>query len=42
MTTKNYKNGSLAVLDLLNGNLDYVVIDAAPAKFITESINAMQ
>lgn len=42
MTVKNYKNGSLAVLDLLNGNLDYVVIDAAPAKFITESINAMQ
>ena len=42
MTTKNYKNGSLAVLDLLNGNLDYVVIDSAPAKFITESINAMQ
>ena len=42
MTCKGYKNGSLAVQDLLNGNLDYVVIDAAPAKFITESINALQ
>ena len=42
MTTTGYKNGSLAVQDLLNGNLDYVVIDAAPAKFITESINNLQ
>ncbi len=42
MTTTGYKNGSLAVQDLLNGNLDYVIIDAAPAKFIAESINEMQ
>ena len=42
MTTTGYKNGSLAVQDLLNGNLEYVVIDAAPAKFITESINKLQ
>ncbi|MBR5421470.1 MAG: transporter substrate-binding domain-containing protein [Lachnospiraceae bacterium] len=42
MTVVGYKNGSLAVQDLLNGNLDYVVIDAAPAKFITESINSLQ
>ena len=42
MTCTGYKNGSLAVQDLLNGNLDYVVIDSAPAKFITESINALQ
>lgn len=40
--TVGYKNGSLAIQDLLNGNIDYVVIDSAPAKFITESINAMQ
>ncbi len=40
--TVGYKNGSLAVQDLLNGNLKYVVIDAAPAKFITEAINEMQ
>ncbi len=41
VTCKAYKNGSLAVQDLLNGGLDYVIIDAAPAKFITESINAL-
>lgn len=34
-----YKNGSLAVQDMLNGNLDYVVIDEAPAKCITEAFN---
>ncbi len=37
-----YKNGSLAVQDLVNGNLKYVIIDAAPASCITEAINAMQ
>lgn len=37
-----YKSGSLAVQDMLNGNINYVIIDAAPAKAITESINAMQ
>ncbi len=37
-----YKNGSLAVQDLLNGNLDYVIIDSAPAACITEAINEMQ
>ena len=37
-----YKNGSLAVQDLVNGNLKYVIIDAAPATCITEAINAMQ
>ena len=40
--TVGYKNGSLAIQDLLNGNIDYVVIDSAPAKFIAESINEMQ
>ena len=42
VTTVGYKNGSLAVQDLLNGNINYVIIDSAPAAFITESINAMQ
>ena len=42
MTVQGYKNGSLAVQDMLNGNIDFVVIDAAPAQFITESINSMQ
>lgn len=37
-----YKSGSLAVQDLVNGNLKYVIIDAAPAASITEAINAMQ
>ena len=37
-----YKNGSLAVQDLLNGNIQYVIIDSAPATCITEAINAMQ
>lgn len=40
--TVGYKNGSLAVQDLLNGNIDYVIIDSAPAACITEAINAMQ
>ncbi len=40
--TVGYKNGSLAVQDLLNGNIQYVIIDAAPAACITEAINAMQ
>ena len=40
--TVGYKNGALAVQDLLNKNIDYVIIDSAPAKCITESINEMQ
>ena len=41
VTTKGYKNGSLAVQDLVNGNIDYVIIDSAPAACITEAINKM-
>ncbi len=41
-TCTPYKNGSLAVQDMLNGNIDYVIIDAAPATAITEAINEMQ
>ena len=37
-----YKSGYLAVQDMLNGNITYVIIDAAPASAITESINEMQ
>ena len=37
-----YKNGSLAVQDMLNGNIQAVIIDAAPASAITKSINEMQ
>lgn len=42
VTTTGYKNGSLAVQDLLNGNIQYVVIDSAPATCITEALNKMQ
>ncbi|MGN0496262.1 MAG: transporter substrate-binding domain-containing protein [Lachnospiraceae bacterium] len=42
MKTTGYKNGSLAVQDLLNGNIDYVIIDSAPAASITTAINEMQ
>jgi polar amino acid transport system substrate-binding protein len=41
-TTTGYRNGSLAVQDLLNGNIQYVIIDAAPAAAITEALNALQ
>lgn len=37
-----YKSGSLAVQDMLNGNIQYVIIDAAPAAAITTAINAVQ
>ena len=37
-----YKNGSLAVQDMLNGNLKYVMIDAAPAAAISSAINEVQ
>ncbi len=33
-----YKNGSLAVQDLINGGLDYVILDSAPAVCITEAL----
>lgn len=42
METVGYKNGSLAVQDLLNGNINYVIIDSAPAASITAAINKMQ
>lgn len=41
MTTTGYKNGSLAVQDLVNGNINLVIIDSAPAKCITDAINEM-
>ena len=37
-----YKSASLAVQDMINGNVKYVIIDAAPAASITKAINAMQ
>lgn len=40
-TWKGYANGSLAVQDLINGGVNYVIIDAAPAAAITTAINAV-
>ncbi len=40
-TCVGYKNGSLAVQDLINGGVNYVIIDSAPADCITESINEL-
>ena len=40
-TAVGYKNGSLACQDLINGNLDYVIIDSAPATCITDALNKM-
>ena len=42
VTCVPYANGSLAVQDLLNGGVDYVIIDSAPAAKIVEAINAVQ
>ncbi len=38
---KTYKVGSLAVQDMINGNIDYVIIDEAPAASIVKAINAV-
>lgn len=40
-TFVGYDNGSLAVQDLINGGVNYVIIDAAPAAAITAAINAV-
>lgn len=38
-TFVGYDNGSLAMQDLINGNVQYVIIDAAPAAAISTAIN---
>lgn len=40
-TFTGYGNGSLAVQDLINGGVQYVIIDAAPAAAITTAINSV-
>lgn len=37
-----FSNGSLAVTAMLNGDVDYVIIDEAPAVCIVKAINALQ
>jgi polar amino acid transport system substrate-binding protein len=36
---KGYKAGSLAIQDMINGNISFVVIDEAPAKCIVKAMN---
>ena len=38
-TTMPYNTGALAVQNILNGNVKYVVIDEGPAKAIVENVN---
>lgn len=40
MTWVGYTSGSLAVNDMLAGNIDYVIIDQAPANTIVKKVNA--
>ena len=40
VTCTGYASGALAVQDMLNGNIKYVIIDQAPALYITDSYNA--
>jgi len=37
-----YRSGSLAVQDMMNGNIQFVIIDEAPAQFIVSAINELQ
>ena len=41
VTCTGYKNGSLAVQDIIHGNIDFVVIDSAPAAAITAAFNKL-
>lgn len=41
VTCNAYKNGSLAVQDIINGNINYVIIDSAPAAAITAAFNKL-
>lgn len=42
VTCVGYENGSMAVQDLLNGNLSYVIIDSDPATCIVDAINKLR
>lgn len=42
VTCTGYSNGALAVQDMMNGNINYVIIDSAPAACITDAINSVQ
>lgn len=38
-TCKGYSNAGLAVKDMQNGQIDFVIVDEAPAKVIAKSVN---
>ena len=40
MSWVGYTSGSLAVNDMLSGNINYVMIDKAPAEMIVKKVNA--
>lgn len=40
-TGKGYRNASLAIQDMINGNIDYVIVDEAPASKIVEKMNKL-
>lgn len=41
VTAVGYRAGSLAIQDMINGNISYVILDEAPAQFITDAINEL-
>lgn len=41
ITTSGYDSGSLAIQNVINGNLKFVVIDEAPANAIVKALNAV-
>lgn len=41
VTCTGYKNGSMAVQDMINGNIDFVIIDSAPAAAISAALNEL-
>lgn len=38
---KAYSSAALAIQDMINGNIDFVIVDEAPAKKITEKMNKL-
>lgn len=40
-TTVGYNTGALAIQNIINGNVNYVILDEGPAKAISEKINAV-
>ncbi|MFI3229355.1 MAG: transporter substrate-binding domain-containing protein [Bacillota bacterium] len=42
VTVSQYSNGGLAVLDLINSNIDYVIIDEAPAKILESKYDGIK